>query len=57
MVQAAQAVQKLAEGETVQKQKTSRSPWLIVVYVCAALFALQMLFGLLVLGLSLVTGF
>jgi hypothetical protein len=56
-VQAAQSVQKLAEGQEIQKQRTSRSPWLIVVYVFAALFALQMLFMLLALGISFVTNF
>jgi hypothetical protein len=55
--QAAQSVQKLAEGQEIQKQRTSRSPWLIVVYVFAALFALQMLFMLLALGISFVTNF
>jgi hypothetical protein len=53
-VQAAQSVQKLAEGQEIQKQKTSRSPWTIVVYIFAALFAVQLLFMLLALGISLV---
>jgi len=56
-VQAAQSVQKLAEGQEIQKQKTSRSPWVIVAYVFAALFALQLLFMLLAFGISLVAGF
>jgi hypothetical protein len=51
---AAQSVQKLAEGQQIQKQKTTRSPWTIVIYVFAALFALQLLFLLLALGISLV---
>jgi hypothetical protein len=51
---AAQSVQKLAEGQEIQKPKTSRSPWTIVMYVFAALFALQLLFMLLALGISLV---
>lgn len=55
-VQAAQSVQKLAEGQEIQKQKTSRSPWTIVMYVFAALFAIQLLFMLLMLGISLVVG-
>ena len=55
-VQAAQSVQKLAEGQEIQKQKTSRSPWTIVIYIFAALFALQLLFMLLALGISLVVG-
>ncbi len=55
--QAAQSVQMLAEGQEIQKQKTGRSPWMIVVYVFAALFGLQLLFLLLAFGISLVTGF
>jgi hypothetical protein len=47
-------VQKLAEGQEIQKQKMSRSPWTIIVYVFAALFALQLLFMLFALGLSLI---
>ena len=54
--QAAQSVQMLAEGQEVQKQKTSRSAWIYVVYVFAALFALQLLFVLLSLVISLVVG-
>jgi hypothetical protein len=53
-VQAAQSVQQLAEGQEIQKQKTGRSPWMIAVYVFAALFMLQLLFLLLALGISLV---
>lgn len=55
--QAAQSVQQLAEGQEVRRQKTGRSPWIIVVYVFAALFALQLLFILLMFALSLVVGF
>jgi hypothetical protein len=55
-LQAAQSVQRLAEGQEIQKQKMSRSPWTIVMYVFAALFALQLLFMLLALGISLVVG-
>jgi hypothetical protein len=55
-LQAAQSVQKLAEGQPIQKQKTTRSPWTIVMYVFAALFALQLLFIILALGISLVVG-
>jgi hypothetical protein len=53
-VQAAQSVQKLAEGEEIEKQRNGRSPWRIVIYVFAALFTLQLLFMLLALGISLV---
>ena len=52
--QAAQSVQQLAEGQEIQKQKVSRSPWTVVTYVFAALFALQLLFILFALGISLV---
>jgi hypothetical protein len=56
-VQAAESVQRLAEGQEIQKKKAARSAWTYVVYVFAALFALQLLFMLLVFGISLVTGF
>ena len=55
-VQAAQSVQKLAEGEEIQKPDTGRSPWRIVIYVFAALFVMQLLFMLLALGISLIGG-
>ncbi len=53
-LQAAQSVKQLAEGEEIQKQKMGRSPWTVVVYIFAALFALQLLFILFALGISLV---
>jgi hypothetical protein len=56
-VQAALSVQRMAEGQEVQKKKQTRSAWMIVVYVFAAIFALQLLFFLLAFGISLVTGF
>jgi hypothetical protein len=52
--QAAQSVQMLAEGQEVRTQKQTRSAWIYVVYVFAALFALELLFFLLALGISLV---
>jgi Domain of unknown function (DUF5671) len=52
--QAVQSIQQLAEGEEILKQKTGRSPWMIAIYVFAALFMLQLLFLLLALGISLV---
>jgi hypothetical protein len=55
--QAGQFVQQLAEGEQIRKQKQRRSAWMVVVYVFAALFAFQVLFILLTIGISLVTGF
>jgi hypothetical protein len=55
--QAGQFIQQLAEGEAIGKEKHKGSVWMIVVYIFAALFALQVLLLLLVLGISLVTGF
>ncbi|HJS19688.1 MAG TPA: DUF5671 domain-containing protein [Anaerolineales bacterium] len=52
--QAAQSVQKLAEGEETQMQRKGRSPWMVVIYVFAALFALELLFLLLAFGISLI---
>jgi hypothetical protein len=54
-VRAAQSVQQLAEGQEIHKQKTGRSPWMIAIYVFAALFIFQLLFLLLALGISLIT--
>ena len=55
--QAAESIQRLAEGQEVRRQKPARSAWTYVIYVFAALFALQLLFMLLALGISLVAGF
>ena len=55
--QAAQSVQMLAEGQEVRLQKSGRSPWMVVVYIFAALFGLILLFILLGLGIALVSGF
>jgi hypothetical protein len=55
--QAAESVQRMAEGQEVQKKRTTRSAWVYVVYVFAGLFALELLFFLLAFGISLVTGF
>jgi len=55
-VQAAQSVQQLAEGQEIRVQKTGRSPWMLVVYVFAALFGLMLLLLLVSLGISLVVG-
>ena len=57
VAQAALSVQMLAEGQEVQKKKGTRSAWTYVVYVFAALFAIELLFILLAMGISLVTGF
>jgi hypothetical protein len=53
-MQAVQSVQQLAEGQEIHRQKTGRSAWTIIVYVFAALFLLQFLFMLLVLGIRFV---
>jgi hypothetical protein len=55
--QAATSVQMLAEGQKVQKKRQTRSAWTYVMYVFAALFALQLLFILLAMGISLIPGF
>jgi uncharacterized membrane protein len=55
--QAVESVQRLAEGQQVRREKPGRSAWLYVVYVFAALFALQLLFFLLVLGISFIGRF
>ncbi len=55
--QAGQLVRQLAEGDEIREQKAGNSPWMIAVYVAAALFALQFLFVLLTIGVSLVAGF
>jgi hypothetical protein len=55
-VQAAQSVQLLAEGQEVRTQKKTRSAWIYVMYVFAALFALEVLFFLTALAISLVVG-
>jgi hypothetical protein len=54
--QAARSVQQLAEGQEIRMQKTGRSPWMVVVYVFAALFGLLLLLMLVSLGISLVVG-
>jgi uncharacterized protein DUF5671 len=52
--QAAQSIQKLAEGEKIQRQKARRSPWTILVYIFAALFGFILLMMLVSVGISLV---
>ena len=55
--QAAHVVQSLAEGQAVRPQSSKgNTAWTYVVYAFAALFAVQMLFLLLMLGISLVVG-
>ena len=57
VLQAATAVQMLAEGQEVQMKKGSRSAWIYVVYVFAALFALELLFFLLIFSIDMLGGF
>ncbi|HXD08802.1 MAG TPA: DUF5671 domain-containing protein, partial [Anaerolineales bacterium] len=57
VAQAAQSAQMLAEGQEVRMQKPTRSAWIYIVYIFAALFALEVLFILLAFGISLVSGF
>ena len=55
--QAAQSVQQLAEGQQVRIQKPARSAWMYLVYIFAALFALELLFFLLAIGISSIASF
>lgn len=52
------SAQALAEGQELRPQSSQKgtSAWTVVAYVFASLFACQLLFGLLMLGISLVTG-
>ena len=53
---AAQAVRHMAEGQEI-KLSAGTPAWRIVAYVFAILFSMQVLFFLLALGISLVSGF
>ena len=53
--QAAQAVRQLAEGQEV-RQQTGTSGWMVAVYIIAGLFGLELLGGLVALGISLLGG-
>jgi hypothetical protein len=56
--EAARMTQQLAGGhEVVSGARVTQPGWIIVVYVFAALFALQLLFGLLMLGISTIVRF
>ena len=56
--EAARMTQQLAGGhEAASGGRATQPGWMIVVYVFAALFALQLLFGLLVLGISTIVRF
>lgn len=53
--QAAVFARQLSEGQTIRRQKRT-SAWTVVIYIFAILFAIQLAFGLLVFGLSLIFG-
>lgn len=53
--QAAVFARQLSEGQTIRSQKRT-SAWMVVIYIFAILFAIQLAFGLLVFGLSLIFG-
>jgi hypothetical protein len=57
--QAADSARALAEGQELRPQSASRttSVWTYIAYVFAALFACQLIFGILMMGIGLVTGF
>lgn len=54
---AAQILCQLADGESVRPAAAGNSAWTAVIYLFAALFGLQILFGALMLIISLLTGF
>ena len=57
--QAADSAKSMAEGQDLRPQSSKRttSIWTYVAYVFAALFACQLLLGLLLFGVSMVAGF
>jgi hypothetical protein len=56
--QAAQMARILAEGQPIRTRTTrGAATWMIVTYVCAALFGLQVLFFLLALAISAISRF
>lgn len=57
--QAADSAKSMAEGQELRPQSSKRttSVWTYVAYVFAALFACQLLLGLLLFGVSMVAGF
>ncbi|MBI5963167.1 MAG: hypothetical protein HY863_06815 [Chloroflexi bacterium] len=57
--QVAQSARALAEGQELRPQSAAKttSVWTTVAYVFAALFALQLVFVLIMFGVSMVTGF
>lgn len=54
--QAAQVIRQLAEGQEIRRRASGSSAWMIVIYIGAALFGLELLLILFGLGVSLVAG-
>jgi hypothetical protein len=56
--EAARSLRQMAEGQEIQKiKKAGPGAWVIVMYIFAGLFALQLLFMLLAFGISAITNF
>jgi hypothetical protein len=55
--QAVDSARTLAEGQQIRPQAKGTSAWMYVIYVCAALFALEFLFLLITFAVSLATSF
>jgi hypothetical protein len=54
--QAAQTIRQLAEGQQIRQQTPASSAWMVVVYVAAALFGLELLMLVVGIGISLIAG-
>ncbi len=54
--QAAQTIRQLAEGEQIRQQAPGTSAWMVVVYIAAALFGLELLLAIVGIGISLIVG-
>ena len=50
--EAAHLARRLADGQEVTSVRAGQPGWMIFVYICAALFVLQLLLGLLAFGIS-----
>ncbi len=50
--EAAHLARRLADGQEVTSVRAGQPGWMIFVYICAALFILQLLLGLLAFGIS-----
>jgi len=54
--QAAQTIRQLAEGQQIRQQAPGTSAWMVVVYLAAALFGLELLLVIVGIGISLIVG-